>query len=268
MHPRVILFTIVLAACGSNGPVISGSSAQDPAPFVTPDAIKAACSQPTPSYDICFAGVDYAHFPPGSIFKVQPDGSVATLFQRAADSLSSYAQAPDGTVYFTNWVNGTAVYRIDGAGEAVVYQHSTYVRMVRVDSKGQVYFNESSGAGGNGKIYKLVNGVAQLFYEVDLRAVNGFWGDFGFDAQDRLWLSSSNRIPSDFYLVVDSVPQKVYFQPDSSFMGFRFIGKTHVLFAGQDETLRLLDLCSGDVTNVYTVPGTLQAEDVNACPNL
>src|SRR5689334_3544715 len=211
--------------CGSN----DGASTPDVSfPAL---ALKAACGalQPVPSSETCFSGVDYLHFPPGAIYKVQSDGTVATLYQRAADSLTSYAQAPDGTVYFTNAVNGTALYKIDGTGESIVYRHPTYVRMVRLDSKGQVYFNEASGAGGDGTIYKLVNGVAEPFYTVKLSTVGGFWGDFGFDREDRLWLSSSNEIPSRLYLVVDGAPQLVYRSKQTAFMGFRFLNGTQVL---------------------------------------
>jgi hypothetical protein len=255
-----IVFPIALMACGAN----NGSDG----PAALPQALKAACGNPQPATfsGTCFSGVDYLHFPPGSIYQVRSDGTVATLYQRAADSLTSYAQAPDGTVYFTNAVNGTALYKIDGSGESVVYRHSTYVRMVRIDSKGQVYFNEASGAGGDGTIYRLVDGVAEIFYRVKLSTVGGFWGDFGFDREDRLWLSSSNEIPSRLYLVVDGAPQLVYRSRQTAFMGFRFLGETQVLFAGQDSFLRQLDLCTGRVTEVYTVQGALQTQDVNACP--
>jgi hypothetical protein len=256
------ILAMVLVACGSGAPATESGS------YRPPDALKAACvnAQQPAAPNLCFAGVDYSTLGPGSIFEVAPDGTVSKLFQRVQDSLTSYAQAPDGTTYFTNAVNGTALYKTDGLSEAIVYQHSTYVRMVRVDSKGQIYFNEDSGAAANGKIYKLFNGKAELFYEVDLSTVDGFWGDFGFDGQDRLWLSSSNSIPSTLYLVNGSGPQRVYVSEGSGFMGFRFIGETQVLFAGQDQMLRVLDLCSGKVSEVFTVPGKLQAQDVNECP--
>lgn len=256
---------VLFVACGSGSPADSL-----PADSLTamPRDIAVACEKPdlATSSSFCFAGVDYSHFPPGAIYEVGADGSVSTLFQRASGSLTSYAQAPDGTVYFTNAVNGMALYKIVGSGEAVVYQHDTYVRMVRVDSRGQVSFNESSGAGADGRIYKLVNGAAKVFYEVKLSTVHGFWGDFGFDSEDRLWLSSSNEIPSRLYLVVDGTPKVVYMSEHTSFMGFRFLDTAKVLFAGQDRTLGLLDLCSLSVKDVFTVPGNLQAQDVNACP--
>ncbi|HET9751745.1 MAG TPA: hypothetical protein VFP52_02240 [Myxococcales bacterium] len=260
MRRWIIALPAVLMACGS----LDGSGDLP----VLPQALKAACgsAQPAASSGTCFAGVDYLHFPPGAIFQVRSDGTVATLYQRAADSLTSYAQAPDGTVYFTNAVNGTALYKIDGTGESIVYRHSTYVRMVRIDSKGQIYFNESSGAGADGTIYRLVNGAAEVFYRVNLATVGGFWGDFGFDREDRLWLSSSNQIPSRLYLVVDGVPQLVYRSRQTAFMGFRFLSDTKVLFAGQDSFLRQLDLCTGKLTEVYAVQGSLQAQDVNTCP--
>lgn len=260
------VIAIASVACGQDVSAAAASRFTPPAALAT--ACASAAGERVGALSLCFAGVDYTAFPPGSIFQVRPDGSVATLFQRGAESLTSYAQAPGGTVYFTNAINGTALYEIDGAGESVVYQHSTYVRMVRVDSKGNIYFNEATGAGGNGKIYKLVNGAAQLFYEVQLSTVGGFWGDFGFDSQDRLWLSSSNNIPSRLYLVTGAGPQLVYVSNDSSFMGFRFAGATHVLFAGQDHFLRSLDLCTGEASVVYTVPGSLQTQDANVCPNL
>jgi hypothetical protein len=259
----MIALPAVLMGCG-----MGNVGGPEDSPVVLPQALKAACgsARPAASSPICFSGVDYSDFPHGAIYQAQSDGTVSTLYRRAADYLTSYAQAPDGTVYFTNALNGTALYRIDGAGESVVYRHDTYVRMVRVDSKGQVYFNEESGAGGDGTIYKLVGGVPEVFYKVRLSSVGGFWGDFGFDREDRLWLSSSNVIPSRLYLVVDGVPQLVYRSRQTAFMGFRFLSDTTVLFAGQDVVLRQLDLCTGKLADVYTVQGGLEAQDVNTCP--
>jgi hypothetical protein len=274
MRARLIAFASLLAAC------LPADSSVDAEQSAGAAAVGNDCktAQPANPLTLCFAGVDYVGSTPAAIYRVQPDGTAAMLFRRSAGYLTSYAQAPDGTVYFTNAVNGTAVYKVHGAGESVVYQHDTYVRMVRVDSKGNVYFNEDTGAGGDGTIYQLVDGAAspadggpsasaaKVFYRVKLSTVGGFWGDFGFDGQDRLWLSSSNRIPSDLYLVVDGVPQHVYTSRDTSFMGFRFITPTQVLFAGQDTTLRVLNLCSRTLSAVYHVSGTLQAQDVNVCP--
>ena len=168
MRRWMIALPAVLMGCG-----MGNVGGPEDSPVVLPQALKAACgsARPAASSPICFSGVDYSDFPHGAIYQAQSDGTVSTLYRRAADYLTSYAQAPDGTVYFTNALNGTALYRIDGAGESVVYRHDTYVRMVRIDSKGQVYFNEESGAGGDGTIYKLVDGVPEVFYRVRLSSV-------------------------------------------------------------------------------------------------
>lgn len=134
------------------------------------------------------------------------------------------AADPDGTVYFTNAVNGTAVYyKIDGAGQAIVWPHDT-------------------------------------------STVRGFFGDFGFDSIDRLWLSSSNIHPSELYLAVDGVPELVYLSRYTAFMGFRFIDPTQVVFGGQDSKLRQLDLCTGSASEVYTLQNGFDTQDVNTCP--
>lgn len=92
--------------------------------------------------------------------------------------------------------------------------HNTYVRDVAVDPSGSLYFTEANGAKGDGRIYKLTPPVDKIgskgfsrqsrqpFYTVHLKTIGGFYaGDFTFDAQGNLFLTTGNRIPAFIYKI-------------------------------------------------------------------
>src|SRR5689334_16830998 len=101
MRASLSLFASLLAACGS------ASSPLDAEQRAAAAAAGDDCENPRSAspLSLCFAGMDYVNSTPGAIHQVQPDGTATTLFQRSVGYLTSYAQAPDGTVYFTNGVN-------------------------------------------------------------------------------------------------------------------------------------------------------------------
>ena len=99
--------------------------------------------------------------------------------------------------------------------EEVVYSHNTYVRDLAFafDKAGKLglYFSEATGAGGNGKIYKIEDGTASLFYAVELADVGGFWGgNFAFDDKNNLYLSSGNQIPASIYKVEGGIVKEIF----------------------------------------------------------
>ncbi len=181
-------------------------------------------------------------------------GIVSNYYARGEGGIHSLATAPDGTVYFSN-ANRFDLYKIVQGAEVLVYAHSTYLRDVAVDSQGKVYFSESTGAGGDGTIYRLDGSQAVVFYRVRLSQVDGFWaGTFAFGYSDSLWLSSGNRSPASLYKVVQNVPQRAYTAPDGSIFGFFFEGKDSLLYADFGQRIYRLTIPEYQRSLVYSSP--------------
>ena len=97
--------------------------------------------------------------------------------------------------------------------EKCFYEHTTYNRDVVLDGQDNVYFSEASGAGVDGKIYRIDSHPgaaapkATLFCTVHLAEVGRSWGGsfaFGRTAAggldtDTLYLASGNQIPSKIF---------------------------------------------------------------------
>jgi WD40 repeat protein len=139
---------------------------------------------------------------PGAIHKLQ-GGAVTEVYRRPSGNLSSVAVSPTGEIFFCN-ANDRRVYKIENGQEKSVYTHNTYVRSVAFDSHGVLYFSEATGGGGDGTIYRLNGSTAVPFHSVRLSEIDGYWaGDFAFDRQGTLWLSSGNRRPANLYKLVN-----------------------------------------------------------------
>ena len=185
---------------------------------------------------------------PGRIYKLE-NGDLSVFYTRSdrsayAGNLTLYSAAVslDGTVYFVD-ANGDYVFQLDNSRvERPIYKHSTYVRHLGFDPSNHLYFSESTGAGGDGIIFRLDNGRAVPFYTVRLSEVDGFWaGTFAFDRSGSLWLSSGNRVPASLYKVVEGRPHKM-FTTSSSIMGFCFTSDSEVLYSDQRQTIQRLQL--------------------------
>lgn len=167
-----------------------------------------------------------AYQTPGVVFRIvnrAPDD----FFGRRSGNISSIALC-NGQLYFCS-ANDRRIYQRIGERERVVFEHKTYIRDIAIDPSGNFYFSAASGAGSDGAIYELrprANelGSTQRFsisrrrpIRVYLKTVDGFWaGDFTFDAQRNLYLSSGNHVPAFIYRVprnpngVYGRPQRVY----------------------------------------------------------
>ena len=98
----------------------------------------------------------------------------------------------------------------DKDGEKNVFTHTTLVRDLALDEDENIYFSEGTGAGADGKIYRLVPATdnaparGELFCTVDPRRVSGYWDGifaFGRDANGKvdintLYLSTGNTVPA------------------------------------------------------------------------
>jgi glucose/arabinose dehydrogenase len=113
-------------------------------------------------------------------------------------------------LYYVN-ANEDKIYRSSETGtgwtrEEVVYDHDTYVRDLAfdLDQDGDLvlYFSEATGAGADGKIYRIEDDAPVLYRTIALSDVGGSWaGDFAFGEDGTLYLSSGNRVPASIYKV-------------------------------------------------------------------
>lgn len=155
---------------------------------------------------------------PGTVYRIV-NRKPGVFFRRRLGSISSIAIWGDkGDKLFFCSANDRRIYQRIGQREKVVFEHRTYIRDVAVDPNGNLYFSEASGAKSDGRIYKLSPPVNELEddgrfsiatdsqsspVQVRLSTVDGFWaGDFTFDAESNLYLSSGNRTPASIYRVL------------------------------------------------------------------
>lgn len=188
--------------------------------------------------------------PIGRIYKYE-NGVLSEFYKRSRGQIYSVAVSPDGSVYFSD-ANDKYLYRLQAGRELPVYTHTTYLRHVRLDSIGRLYFSEATGAGGDGTVYRLEGGTAYPYYQVRLAEVGGFWaGNFGFDKDGFLWLSSGNRVPANLYKVVEFKPQRV-FTSAGSISGFCFTTDGDLLYTDWRQTLYRLSTQGVGATRVQS----------------
>jgi len=164
--------------------------------------------------------------PPQPYFIVDADQTPAVVyrivnkkssifFKRRSGRISSIALRGE-QLYFCS-PDDRRIYQRIGQRERVVFEHKTYIRDIAIDPSGYLYFSVASGAKGDGRIYKLSPRVDELGREgrfsissdsqrrpiqVRLSTVDKYWeGDFAFDAQGHLYLSSGKRIPASIYKI-------------------------------------------------------------------
>jgi hypothetical protein len=150
--------------------------------------------------------------------------------------------------------------------EEIVYEHDTFVRDIAFVAEANdvaLFFSEASGAGANGKIYKLVQGDPVLYYEVVLEEVGGFWaGDFAFDDQQTLYLSSGNRVPASIYKVTaDGRVTEIFRDAEGPIAGLTYVPGA-LYYANWRTQIYHLDLSTGERTVVYGNAQQTQLSDV------
>ncbi len=227
---------------------------------------------PGPGIDIYFCDGGETK---GSVYHRPAVGPEVKIYTRPAGRIYSFLFAPwdADKLYFVN-ANEFKIYvkKLGGGAppESVVHTHSTYVRDIAVGCDGLLYFSEANGAGGDGKIWRLHSGGStDLYYEVLLSRVDGFWsGDFCFDADGVLYLSTGNRVGASVYRVdigTNSVT-KVYTDPTGSIAGIAF-GPDGLLYYGNwGPRIYALDLEAGTRTQVYSNGSRKWTSDVGFKP--
>jgi uncharacterized repeat protein (TIGR01451 family) len=227
-------------------------------------------AQPT-KLDIYFADAKES---PGSVYHYDTSTEIEeTVYTRPSrNNLYSFAFHPEvpEKLYYAN-ANEYKIYRTTQlwsgwTSEEVVYTHTTYVSDIAFafDEKGELglYFSESSGARANGKIYKIEDGKASLYYEVKLADVGGFWaGDFTFDNRNNLYLSSGNRVPASIYKVEGKNVKEIYKDEKGSISGLAYKDGS-LYYANWGSNIYQLDLSTGKRTAIYSNPVHTRLSDV------
>ena len=207
---------------------------------------------------------------PGAAFKVPPlyltdardskgkiylfnNGDLSVKYARPRGNIYSLAVSPRGELHFSNHNDRNLYLLAKNGSEELIYTHSTYLRDVAFDRKGNLYFSESSGAGRDGKIFRLAGNRAVLVFTVRLKEVDGFWaGNFAFDNDGRLWLSSGNRVPANLYMVQNNVPRQV-FASAGSIAGFCFLDDGSLVFTDWRKTLQRITVPGFVITELGTL---------------
>jgi sugar lactone lactonase YvrE len=139
--------------------------------------------------------------------------------------------------------------------EEIVYSHDTYVRGLLFDDDGYLYFSEATGAGDDGRIWRIdEDGIATLYYTVQISTIGGYWaGDFDFEPDGRLFVSSGNHIPSQIYAIdmEDDAVEVILDNPDGSTRGLTFDEYGLLFYVDNKTSIYRLDLEYNKSTKVY-----------------
>jgi len=189
-----------------------------------------------------------------SLVYMRPSSNNLTsfVFRTALERDAQAAAPPLLHVYYSNAINETRVYR---TADVVTYSHKTYVREVAVGPDKALYFSESSGAGGDGKIWRLDASLAPtLYYTVRLAEVGGFWaGHFAFSPGGRLFVANGNTTGARIWQcpVPAGAPTAVYSET-GTILGFSFLNNTDFLYTNGTTQIRKAALGAAASTVFFT----------------
>lgn len=185
----------------------------------------------------------------GRILKLE-HGRLETFFRWGQGTVYNLAWHPRMGLLFSN-ANDRQLNLLTLGATASIYTHGTYLRDVAVDPvRHDIFFSEASGAGRDGTIFRLRDRRAEPYRVVRLADVEGFWaGDFAFDPDGFLWLSSGNRAPANLYKVDGGRTVRVFSSP-RPIKGFAFIDRDTVVYTDWKQRLYRLSLRDLSVTEV------------------
>ena len=209
-------------------------------------------------------------------------GTLEKVFKAITGRISSFDVAGESgeKLYFT-YVDENSLYLFSSGSVIEIYKHETYVRSVRVvlnpqNGKEAVYFSEAYGGGKDGKIYRLVNGSAELYLVIPRDKV-GFWaGCFDIAPDGTIYITSGNVVPSEIYVIKNNTFKKLAMYP-FPLMGPRYVENVRLevkglevtvarglLIAGYNShTVYLYDLSSEKLYVVYENPDIKRIDDAD-----
>ena len=198
---------------------------------------------------------------------------------RLVQELHAFAVARDGRQYYL-CSNERSLVQADKDGEKTIFTHTTYVRDLALDDDDNVYFSEGSGAGADGKIYRLVAATgktaahAELIYTVVPGKVSGYWdGNFGFGRTanrqvdtNTIYLSTGNSIPGYIFRITRnqaqwSAPACIY-HAGGRIMGLVLTSPGTAYYVADNKLFRLTNTGSKVVITVGDVSGLLHVSVV------
>jgi hypothetical protein len=201
---------------------------------------------------------------PDNIIYTRPSGRLYSFtFHPGVPEKLYYANSNQYNIYLTAETGS------GWSAETTVFTHTTYVRDIAFafDQNDEIglYFSEATGAGGDGKIYRVDSGgTAVPFYTVRLADVGGFWrGDFAFDYDGNLYLSSGNSVPASIYKVTSGTGDvtEIFESTTGSITGLVY-RNGYLYYADWRQNIRRLDLSSMTSTVYYTNPSRTWLSDV------
>jgi len=190
---------------------------------------------------------------PGSVYW-KSDAAERVFFTADGGRIYNLTVGPDGLIYFSD-SNDRHVKRWTGEEIQTVYTHSTYLRDIGFDPDGRLYFSESSGAGGDGRIFQITDsGAISLWHTVSLNDVDGFWaGHFAFAPDGMLHLSTGNRSNGKVYQVGEGGQTTTIHSETGVIAGIDFDADGNLYYA--DWFTRIYRLDQGGPTVVRDAPG-------------
>lgn len=173
-----------------------------------------AARNPSPPYYI----VD-AYQETGRVYKIM-DGKPSVFFRRRLGSISNIAICQEH-LFFCSLNDKRIYHKSTGRQqERIIFEHRAYIRDIAIDPNRNLYFSEAMEEKGEVKIYKLtpcIDDIDKLGPEghfsilpvsrkrpirVRLRTVGKLLGgDFEFDADGNIYLSSGKQPPGFIYKV-------------------------------------------------------------------
>jgi hypothetical protein len=191
---------------------------------------------------------------PGPVYRYRADTrSKTAIYTRPSRRLYSFVLAPwdPNRLYYVNGNEDkvfAAALDTGALTEEVIFTHTTYVRDIAFDARGNLYFSEATGASRNGKIWRIEpDGTATLFYTVRLSKVGGYWaGTFTFAPDGTLFLSSGNRIPANLYEVdaAADIVTRVFTSSSDAIVGITFGPDGLLYYANNRTRIYSLDLAN------------------------
>lgn len=125
-----------------------------------------------------------------------------------------------------------------------------------------LYFSEATGAGADGKIYRIEDDAPILYRTVVLSVVDGFWaGDFAFGEDGMLYLSSGNRIPASIYEVDEEGVREIFTDTEEPIKGLVY-KDGFLYYANWGTKIYRLDLMTIERATVYSNPERKWLSDV------